>query len=315
MEKKLVHLTIDGRPIVAEEGQNVVEVAKANGIFIPSLCYYPHIDPPLGSCRVCTVMANGRSAAACTTLVKEGMDVVVNTDELQDWRKAVVEMMYAEGNHFCPSCEKSGDCDLQGLGYNLGVTVSRFPHLFVDHVVDYNPQRMVIEHNRCIRCRRCVEEVLTDEGQRVFSFQNRGNTTEVGIDYEQEAKLTHEQAMQAMHVCPVGAILVRGKSLARPRGDRKYDHDTVVSEVPLPKITALKPHLRRKKSPPPHFAIGKYHFAFEVASADYEKEKAALMAKGIKITDEVTWRNGLKSSYFEDPAGNVLEIVPEGVWD
>lgn len=72
---------------------------------------------------------------------------------------------------------------------------------------------------------------------------------------------------------------------------------------------------RNKKSPPPHFATGKYHFAFEVASADYEKEKAALMAKGIKITDEVTWRNGLKSSYFEDPAGNVLEIVPEGVWD
>lgn len=115
-------------------------------------------------------MANGKSAAACTTLVKEGMEVVANTDELHDWRKAVVEMMYAEGNHFCPSCEKSGGrlSDLQGLGYNLGVTVSRFPHLFVDHVVDYNPQRMVIEHNRCIRCRRCVEEVLTDEGQKVL---------------------------------------------------------------------------------------------------------------------------------------------------
>ncbi len=247
MEKKLVNITIDGRPIVAEEGQNIVEVARANGIFIPSLCYYEHIDPPLGSCRVCTVMANGKSAAACTTLVREGMDVIVNTDELQDWRKAVVELMYAEGNHFCPSCEKSGDCDLQGLGYRLGVTVSRFPHLFVDHVVDYNPKRMVIEHNRCIRCRRCVEEVLTDDGHRVFSFHNRGNTTEVAVDYTQEAKLSHEQAMHAMHICPVGAILVRGKSMARPRGERKYDRDDVSAEVPLPKITALKPHLRRKK--------------------------------------------------------------------
>lgn len=72
---------------------------------------------------------------------------------------------------------------------------------------------------------------------------------------------------------------------------------------------------RNKKSPPPHYAAGKYHFAFEVAQADYEKEKRYLVEKGIKITDEVVWKNGLKSSYFEDPAGNVLEIVPEGVWD
>lgn len=247
MEKKFIHITIDGRPMLAEEGQNVVEVAKANGIFIPSLCYYPHIDPPLGSCRVCTIMANGRSVAACTTLVKEGMEIVINSDELQDWRKAIVEMMYAEGNHFCPACEKSGDCDLQGLGYRLGVTVSRFPHLFVDRIVDYNPKRMVIEHNRCIRCRRCVEEVLTDDGQRVFSFHHRGNATEVAIDYEQETKLTDEQAVQAMNLCPVGAILVRGKSMARPRGERKYDQEDIESEVPVPQITALKPNLPRKK--------------------------------------------------------------------
>ena len=72
---------------------------------------------------------------------------------------------------------------------------------------------------------------------------------------------------------------------------------------------------RNKKSPPAHFAEGKYHFAFEVPSVDYEKEKQSLISKNIHITDEVEWRNGLKSCYFEDPAGNVLEIVPEGVWD
>jgi catechol 2,3-dioxygenase-like lactoylglutathione lyase family enzyme len=72
---------------------------------------------------------------------------------------------------------------------------------------------------------------------------------------------------------------------------------------------------RNKKSPPPHFAKGKYHFAFEVAEADYLIEKQKLISNGVKITDEVEWRNGLKSCYFEDPAGNVLEIVPEGVWD
>ncbi|MEQ8425025.1 MAG: VOC family protein [Cyclobacteriaceae bacterium] len=72
---------------------------------------------------------------------------------------------------------------------------------------------------------------------------------------------------------------------------------------------------RNKKSPPAHFAEGKYHFAFEVALSEYEKRKQELFDKGITITEEVEWKNGLKSSYFEDPEGNVLEIVPEGVWE
>jgi catechol 2,3-dioxygenase-like lactoylglutathione lyase family enzyme len=71
---------------------------------------------------------------------------------------------------------------------------------------------------------------------------------------------------------------------------------------------------RIKKSPPGHYAEGKYHFAFEVAPADYESHKAAIVQMKIRITDEVTWENGKKSFYFEDPAGNVLEIVPEGIW-
>ena len=71
---------------------------------------------------------------------------------------------------------------------------------------------------------------------------------------------------------------------------------------------------RSKKSPPAHFAEGKYHFAFEVEPADYQAYKTAIDQKKIKITDEVTWENGQQSFYFEDPAGNVLEIVPTGIW-
>ena len=122
------------------------------------------------------------------------MAVEVNTKELNDTRHALVEMMFAEGNHFCPSCEKSGNCDLQHMAYELGVTHIRFPHLFKDRVIDYNPKRMVLENNRCIKCRRCVEEVFTDDGKRVFMYKNRGIDTTVAIDYKQEARLTEEQA-------------------------------------------------------------------------------------------------------------------------
>lgn len=71
-----------------------------------------------------------------------------------------------------------------------------------------------------------------------------------------------------------------------------------------------------KTSPPAHYGGGKQHFAFEVPLADYENCKAEIQLIGIRITDEVTWKSGIKSFYFEDPEGNVLEIVPDkGIWD
>ncbi len=73
---------------------------------------------------------------------------------------------------------------------------------------------------------------------------------------------------------------------------------------------------RLKKSPQPHFGGGKQHFAFEVKLSDYEKTKEKIKSLNIKITDEVTWESGKQSFYFDDPEGNVLEIIPnEGIWD
>jgi len=72
---------------------------------------------------------------------------------------------------------------------------------------------------------------------------------------------------------------------------------------------------KNKISPPAHYAEGKYHFAFEVSAAEYEMHKTELASKGIIITQQLNWRNGQESFYFEDPVGNVLEIVPAGIWD
>lgn len=222
-----INISIDGKNIACEEGQNLMQVARANGIFIPSLCYYEHIEPPLGTCRVCTCRINGRFNPACTEKVQEGLVVEVNTPELNDMRKALVEMMFAEGNHICPACEKSGNCDLQHMGYELGVSATRFPHLFKDRLVDFNPKRMVMEHNRCIKCLRCVVEIKTADGKRVFNYQERGNETYVGIDYAEESKLTKEEALHAMKICPTGAIIVQGESLSAPFGERRFDMESV----------------------------------------------------------------------------------------
>jgi catechol 2,3-dioxygenase-like lactoylglutathione lyase family enzyme len=72
---------------------------------------------------------------------------------------------------------------------------------------------------------------------------------------------------------------------------------------------------KNKTSPPAHYGGGKQHFAFEVSESEYASAKIWILSKGIKITDEVTWASGKKSFYFEDPEGNVLEIVPDkGIW-
>lgn len=243
----MVNIKIDGKSYQAEEGKNLMLVARENGIFIPSLCYYEHIEPPLGTCRTCTCKINGKYGPACTEKAHEGLSVEVNTAELNDSRKALVEMMFAEGNHICPACEKSGNCDLQHMGYELGIAVSRFPHLFKDRIIDYKPARMVMEHNRCIKCRRCVEEVWTDDGKRVFTYMNRGNETYVGIDYEQEAKLTESAAINAMKICPTGAIMLRGISMSAPFGDREFDQKSLQQTGVIMKPVLNRPPITEKK--------------------------------------------------------------------
>ncbi len=217
-----VSLKIDGNTVQAEVGANLIDVAKRNNVDIPTLCYFKEMNP-LATCRICTVKVNGRHTTGCTVKVSEGMNVEVNSPELLDNRRAIIEMLYAEGNHFCPTCEKSGNCDMQNHAYDMGLTVTRYPHVFSDKIVDFTPKRMIMESNRCILCKRCVEEVKSPDGKDVFSFVKRGVRTRVQIDYKQEELLSEAEALRAMAICPVGAILVRGVANEQPFGERKYD--------------------------------------------------------------------------------------------
>lgn len=126
-----VSLKIDGNTIQAEAGSNLIDVAKRNKIDIPTLCYFKEMNP-LATCRICTVKVNGNYTTGCTVKVSEDMNVEVNSPSLLDNRRAIIEMLYAEGNHFCPTCEKSGNCDMQNHAYDMGLTVTRYPHVFSD---------------------------------------------------------------------------------------------------------------------------------------------------------------------------------------
>ncbi len=144
--------TVDGVDITGRRGQTIIEAADEAGIYIPRLCYLKGLVPH-GSCRVCTVMVNGRPQAACTQPAASGMVVENETETLKDARKNIVEMLFVEGNHFCMFCEKSGNCELQAMAYRFGIAAPRFPYLFPQRELDASHPEVFVDKNRCILSR------------------------------------------------------------------------------------------------------------------------------------------------------------------
>ena len=228
--REKVTFTIDGREITGRQGQSIVQAARQSGVYIPTLCYMHDLLAP-GTCRICTVKVNGRPTSACTTPVMQGSVVENDTPELNELRKTIVEMLFVEGNHFCPACEKSGNCDLQALAYRFQMLVPRFDYSFSQRQIHAAPPKLMLEHNRCVLCRRCVQAIRTEDGQPLFAFTNRGNKTAIKIDTALAATISDELAQQAMDICPVGAILRKEKGFDIPIGQRKYDHQPIGSEI------------------------------------------------------------------------------------
>ena len=144
-----IKFKIDSVDCQVEKGQYILEAAKANKVYIPSLCNIPGVKPR-GACRICTIHVNGRKMTACTTPIAEGMDIETISPELHELRSCIVELLMVEGNHYCPSCEKSGHCELQALGYRFKIMAPRFPYQFPDRDIEASNPKLIKDHNRCI---------------------------------------------------------------------------------------------------------------------------------------------------------------------
>jgi [NiFe] hydrogenase diaphorase moiety small subunit len=228
---KTITFTIDGIEVKGKPGQSVMQAADEAGIYIPRLCYLEDLVPH-GSCRVCTVMVNGRPQAACTWPISEGTVVENDTEELLRHRRRIVEMMFVEGNHFCMFCEKSGNCELQAMAYRFGITAPRYPYLFPKRDVDASHPDIFIDRNRCILCGRCVNASRDIDGKNVFEFVGRGANKRVAVNAEARLSDTDiDLTDKAVDVCPVGAILKKRVGYAVPVGQRKYDHAPIGSDI------------------------------------------------------------------------------------
>ncbi len=227
-------ITIDGQAVPFEEGQTIMDAAMAAGIYIPHLCHNPEFTPH-GSCRVCTVRVNGREAAACTQPAAAGQEVLNNHEEVTDYRRSLLQMLFVEGNHVCPACEKSGACQLQAVAYYTGMLSPHYTHFFPRRPMDASHPAVAIDFDRCILCELCVRASRDVDGKNVFAISGRGIKAHLVVN-SPSGKLSDsnfDANDKAAHVCPVGAILPKHHAYEVPIGQRLYDHQpiSVVGDV------------------------------------------------------------------------------------
>jgi len=225
MPAKVVTLQIDGQDVSARDDQMVVEVAQENGIRIPKLCYVSGLSN-YGGCRLCLVEVEGTSKLlpACTTAVTEGMQVRTASPRLNEYRRMILELLFAERNHVCSVCVSNGHCELQWLAQKLGVDHIRFPYVYPKLPVDASHSFFVLDQNRCILCTRCVRVCEEIEGAHTWDVMGRGSECLVVTDLAQpwgEAE-SCTSCGKCVHVCPTGALSEKGHSVAEMTKRRQF---------------------------------------------------------------------------------------------
>lgn len=219
---------IDGQEIPFSEGQTIMDAALAAGEYIPHLCHNPEFTPH-GSCRVCVVRHKGRYISSCTQPAMAGMEIENNSEQINNHRKILLQMLFVEGNHVCPGCEKSGACQLQAVAYYVGMLAPHFTHFFPRRELDASHPEMVLDLNRCILCELCVRASRDVDGKNVFVVNGRGIEAHLVVN-SPSGKLGDSAFSaddKAAQVCPVGAILSRRQGYEVPIGQRLYDQQPI----------------------------------------------------------------------------------------
>jgi ferredoxin len=198
----LVNIVVDGKPFQAKNGENLLDALQKLGFRIPHLCYDPSLGL-IGACRLCMVKIKGRFFPSCCTEVSEGMEIVVNDDELNEHRRLMLEFIIAEKG--LDVTKRSRELRYWTRKYKLAET--RFKLKIKDQPVDNSSEVMVIDPSLCVLCGRCVAACNNVSGQHVIDFAGRGSDTQMitGLN-ERFSETNCASCMACAHYCPTEAI-------------------------------------------------------------------------------------------------------------
>ncbi|HBT47312.1 MAG TPA: ferredoxin [Peptococcaceae bacterium] len=203
---------VDGTMVEINGEKNLLEVVRRAGIELPTFCYHSELSV-YGACRMCMVEVEGRGLmAACSTPPADGMKIYTNTPRTRRLRRMVIELLLANHERECSTCERSGSCKLQQLARQLGIIEVRFGRRDKKLPVDRTSPALTNNPNKCILCGDCVRMCQEIQGVGIWDFAFRGSRSQVTTAFGRPlAEVGCLNCGQCVAVCPTGALAVKSE--------------------------------------------------------------------------------------------------------